>query len=169
LNPAPSEAIPEGGSKWNPYGPVLQRKLRVISKKDFFQACSEGNLDLVASTLRQESKYISAVDADGNFPLLLASQAGHLDLCNLLLDQAPNLLIKRNFFGETCLYAAVENNHFEVVNWLVNTMQCSKVLFGIEINMAAATLSVDNDGRSLFEVAIENQNSAIIDLLQALI
>lgn len=78
-------------------------------------AAKKGHL-LIASLLVEREASIDAENSDGDKPLHVASQYGHIKIVKLLLNGKVNDKGKDN---KTPLHYAAENNHFEVVRYLV--------------------------------------------------
>lgn len=99
--------------------------------KNFFQACTDGDLEAVQWYLvRYPGPYfkINQVNWDGGTPLYAACQNGHLDVVKALLSRYGIDVNKANMWGFTPLYVACLEGHSKVVkeslvNILVNKIQ----------------------------------------------
>ncbi|MEA1873679.1 MAG: ankyrin repeat domain-containing protein [Bacteroidota bacterium] len=89
--------------------------------------------------------------ADGVTALMFASANGHLDVVQLLLDQAALIDLKPYHSIQTALYSAVLNGHVEIAELLI---------------MNGAEMDVTNSfGNNLLHLAAQNYVWEMVDLL----
>jgi len=106
------------------------------------EACSKGDLSAVQSILdrckEQHNNAIAASlqdDKTGLSPLMIAAKCGHLELCQLLLEEgAPWNAIDRN--GKCAGNYATDLEHWEVVNLLVDAGTKAELLLGASIRLS---------------------------------
>jgi len=87
--------------------------------KQIRQAAKDGNMMEVKSLL-ESGVAPNPPDKDGWIALMEAAQAGHADVCQLLLDYGadPKATIKLGEWGMTALHYAARNGHLEVAKVL---------------------------------------------------
>lgn len=117
------------------------------------EASSSGNTAQVLSLLQLAAaddssssigignqKHLLAAQQDpatGLSPLMLAAQNGHVDICNILLEAgAPWNAVDR--YGKCAGNWAQENEHWEVVNLLVEEGTKAELILGASIRLARA-------------------------------
>jgi protein arginine N-methyltransferase 2 len=111
------------------------------------QACAEGSILVVKGYLDESRQHsnppLAAALQDqktGISPLMAAAEAGHLDLCNFLLEEgAPWNAVDR--MGKCAGNHATEKQHWDVVNLLVDAGTKAELLLG-----AAIRLNMQNGG-----------------------
>ena len=79
-----------------------------------FQACKEGNIDLVRELLSSPSCDLLACDKDGNTALHLAAEQGHLAVVQKLADRYTTPSASKNTKGRTPLHLVSIRGHFTV-------------------------------------------------------
>jgi len=89
-------------------------------KYPLMQACSQGHHECV-KWLRKNGADVNAINDDGYSAIFYASHHGKLDCVEALIKGKGKADINlKNKFGNTCLYKAIENGHFKVIQALVN-------------------------------------------------
>jgi ankyrin repeat protein len=81
-------------------------------------AASHGDLKKVQRLLNQGID-VDSTDKDGDTALILASEEGHLDIVNLLLEMNAKLDIQATEGGNTALICASAEGHLEIVKALL--------------------------------------------------
>jgi protein arginine N-methyltransferase 2 len=117
------------------------------------EACSTGNLSNIQSILKlyRESSNDSLVvslqdDLTGLSPLMVAAKHGHIDTCKFLLEEgAPWNAIDRE--GKCAGDYATENEHWEIVNVLVDAGTKAELILGASIRLSMKN-NVTSDGLS---------------------
>lgn len=87
---------------------------------EMFRAAKLGHENKVSRLLDADPTLLEKEDCDGNLPLMLAAQAGHLGVVKLLVHRGASI----NASGEgqlTALHYAAVNGHAEIVAFLVST------------------------------------------------
>lgn len=111
------------------------------------QACTDGNLQLISSYLEESRQYTNPPlaaalqdQATGISPLMAAADAGHLSICQKLLEEgAPWNAVCRK--GLCAGDYAMNKQHWEIVNLLVDAGTKAELLLG-----AAIRLQMQNGG-----------------------
>jgi ankyrin repeat protein len=96
--------------------------------KEFHQACRQGLIDVVKSTLLAEAEnvriLVDSPDEKGRTPLMRASAYGHVDVCKLLVEEFSadvNAAPAKNLnSGWTALMYASCHGHPTVVKYLIS-------------------------------------------------
>ncbi len=125
------------------------------SKQSLSEACSVGNLPLVQSILKYSKDNNNIFTASlqdeetGLSPLMIAAKNGHLDICKVLLeDGAPWNAIDRQ--GKCAGNYATENEHWDIVNLLVDAGTKAELILGASIRLAMKndrSGALDNHGK----------------------
>ena len=113
--------------------------------------------DIYIASKNNHFSLVSAYGAEPNVstnngwtPLMIASQSGHADVVELLLDK--NVPINaQNKNGKTAVYIASQNGHFSVVSTLLNN--------GAESNITT------NNGWTPLMIASQNGHGDVVELL----
>ncbi|GFH55807.1 hypothetical protein CTEN210_12283 [Chaetoceros tenuissimus] len=111
------------------------------------QACTDGNLQLISSYLEESRQYTNPPlaaalqdQATGISPLMAAADAGHLNICQKLLEEgAPWNAVCRK--GLCAGDYAMNKQHWDIVNLLVDAGTKAELLLG-----AAIRLQMQNGG-----------------------
>jgi len=114
------------------------------------KACRQGHAELAVFLIEEMGSDLEARDNDGNTPLLLASQAGKMEVVVLLLQQGASPE-ERDDGGRTALILASMEGKDEVVFFLL--VQGAKIE------------AVDNQGRNALMIAASEGQKAIVALL----
>lgn len=116
-------------------------------------ACASGNLSDVKSLLDQSSNsQLMAslqIESTGQSPLMAAAEKGHVDICNLLLEQgAPWNAVDRK--GQCAGNYATDNEHWDIVNLLVEFGTKSELILGASMRSmkGALPMSAENDNNT---------------------
>ncbi len=80
------------------------------------ESCRNGDKVVVEHFLLEKGE-VNQQDSNGYSPLLIASQYGHLEIVQLLLEHKADSSWK-SFDGSSCLYLATKSNQISVVQWL---------------------------------------------------
>lgn len=94
---------------------------------------------------------VDSVNDSGITPLICASQKGHIDICQLLLQAGANINCKSQHSGQTALLVAVDNKQFSVVELLLE--------WGADVQMT------DNVGITPLYMAVDSNCCPIVKLL----
>jgi len=134
--------------------------------KSLFDACSNGDLPLVQSMLKhsKEKNNIFAAsiqeEETGLSPLMAAARNGQLEICRILLDEgAPWNAVDRQ--GKCAGNYATENEHWDVVNLLVDAGTQAELILGASIRLAmkSDTNQGDDDHEDAYDLTKENKDS----------
>lgn len=117
--------------------PQIQYSVQAVDA--MLQACGSGNIPLVQSYLNESRQHsnppLAAALQDqktGISPLMAAAEAGHLDLCEMLLvEGAPWNAVDRQ--GKCAGNHATDRQHWEVVNLLVDAGTKAELILGAAI------------------------------------
>eukprot|EP00804_Cyclotella_cryptica_P015031 CCRYP_000630-RB/>CCRYP_000630-RB protein AED:0.04 eAED:0.04 QI:96/1/1/1/0.5/0.33/3/632/373 len=130
---------------------------------EMMSACTSGNHDLILSLLNHAtSKDSSGITrrllasqqdpATGKSPLMLAATNGHLQICKTLLEEgAPWNALDR--FGRCAGNYATDNEHWEVVNLLVEYGTRAELILGASIRLERQMNSTNSAAASSAMVA----------------
>jgi len=113
------------------------------------QACANGDTPLVQSYLQESRQHsnppLAAAlqdDKTGVSPLMAAAEAGHFELCKLLLEEgAPWNAIDR--MGKCAGNHATDRQHWEVVNLLVDAGTKAELILGAAIRYGMQNGGID--------------------------
>ncbi len=81
-------------------------------------AAQTGNTAQLQAAIQQNSKQLNETDAKGNTPLMLASQAGHIETVDLLIKNKSNL-DHQNKQGQTALLLAIDHQKMAIAELLI--------------------------------------------------
>ena len=114
-------------------------------------ACASGNLSDVKSLLDQSSNsQLTASlqdESTGQSPLMAAAEKGHIGICNLLLEQgAPWNAVDRQ--GQCAGNYATDNEHWDIVNLLVEFGTKSELILGASMRSMKGALPISADNGS---------------------
>jgi len=85
-----------------------------------FQACKEGDLELVKAFIQRDATVVNTSKADtGITPLYIAAENGHTEIVQLLLQHHANKDLHL-ISGFTPLLIAARNGHTDVVQTLLD-------------------------------------------------
>ncbi|EHK47127.1 hypothetical protein TRIATDRAFT_217580 [Trichoderma atroviride IMI 206040] len=112
-----------------------------------------GQFEVIRDQLRiSDQGSIDQTEAEGRTPLFNAAMRGYGDIVELLLSQNADVN-KRDRYNSSALFAAVRNEHLEVVKQL---LAIDQVVLDYE----------DCFGRSVFSWAYRSKNRELIELLE---
>ncbi|OHT08785.1 hypothetical protein TRFO_22632 [Tritrichomonas foetus] len=83
-------------------------------------SCKDNNLDMIDYLLLQEDINPNVKNGEGDFPLLIGSQMGFLEVIKKLMSHPKIDINATNSYGVCALRAAVCEQKFEVVSFLLN-------------------------------------------------
>jgi ankyrin repeat protein len=135
VKPLTKEAISKGnkeGRNWGAWNGATLDQIETIFiesifNEKFFEACREGKIKLVTSTLNDHPEIINQSDKNGATPLFMACQNGHLDIVRVLLASNAIEINQPMESGATPLFMACQKGHLDIVRVLLESN-------GIEIN-----------------------------------
>ena len=109
-----------------------------------FEACSKGNKQEIESIISENALYACQQDGDtGKSPLMAAAEAGHLQVCQVLLDSgAPWNAVDRQ--GQCAGNYATNNQHWEAVNLLVDAGTRAELILGASIRLQKEAMKDDD-------------------------
>jgi ankyrin repeat protein len=97
---------------------AANRQAAAKSNADFLVAAADGDLEKI-SALSLQNAHASVKDGDGNNPLHLAAQNGHVEAMEVLM-RLEQFSLGCNKFGKTALHLAAQNGHGNVVEFLTD-------------------------------------------------
>jgi ankyrin repeat protein len=127
VKPLTKEAISKGnkeGRNWGAWNGATLDQIETIFiesifNEKFFEACREGKIKLVTSTLNDHPEIINQSDKNGATPLFMAWQNGHLDIVRVLLASNAIQINQPDEDGVTPLFMACQNGHLDIVRVLL--------------------------------------------------
>ncbi|XP_022863013.1 ankyrin repeat-containing protein At5g02620-like [Olea europaea var. sylvestris] len=117
-------------------------------------ACSKGHLDITREILELDSDLSSVQDSEGKTPLHYAAIKGRINIIDEILSKNIGSAEMITFKEETILHLAVKNNHFEVVKYLLENFNISKLL-----NLH------DSDGNTVLHLATAGKLTGMVIFL----
>lgn len=108
--------------------PDFARKKDIHGCTPLHVACSKGHLDITREILKPDSDLSSVQDSEGRTPLHYAAIKGRINIIDEILSANIGSAEIITFNGETILHLAVKNNHSEVVRFLLENFNISKLL-----------------------------------------
>ncbi|XP_055820546.1 ankyrin repeat-containing protein At5g02620-like [Solanum dulcamara] len=119
-------------------------------------ACSKGHLDITRELLKMDMDLSSLQDNEGRTPLHSAVIKGRVNIIAEILSvtlESAEMITKH---GETILHLAVKNNHFEVLKFLMESLDVSNLM-----NVQ------DTDGNTILHLAtVRKLTTMIVYLLK---
>ena len=115
-----------------------------------FDAVAKNDYNLVKELIKDKNVNINETTAHGETPLMVASQKGHLSICELLISNGADVN-SVDEYGRIPLHLASENNHFLVCKLLIES--------GADVNHK------DINKQTPIIAPIENKNYKILHLL----
>ena len=99
------------------------------------EACSKGNLPEIQKLIEENPLYACMQDeTTGKSPLMAAAEAGHVEICELLLHHgAPWNAVDRH--AQCAGNYATNNEHWDVVNLLVDAGTRAELILGASIRL----------------------------------
>lgn len=116
-------------------------------------ACSKGHLEITRELVRLDSDLCLAQDGGGRTPLHCAAIKGRINIIDEILSLSLEFFETTTNNGETVLHLAVKNNQYEVVKYLTESLNMSKLL-----NMK------DHDGNTVLHLATAGKLTAVSNL-----
>ncbi|KAL2525555.1 Ankyrin repeat family protein [Abeliophyllum distichum] len=140
---------------------ILRARPDFAWKKDFHgctplhAACSsKGHLEITREILKLDSDLSSIQDTEGKTPLHCAAIKGRINIIDEILSANIGSAEIVTHNGETILHLAVKNNHFEVVRYLMEMLDSSKLL-----NLP------DGDGNTVLHLATARRLTVMVKYL----
>ncbi|KAH0648075.1 hypothetical protein KY285_033323 [Solanum tuberosum] len=119
-------------------------------------ACSKGHLDITRELLKLDMDLSGLQDNEGRTPLHWAVIKGRVNIIAEILSVSLESSEMTTKHGETILHLAVKNNHFEVLKFLMESLDVSNLM-----NFQ------DTDGNTILHLAtVRKLNTMIIYLLK---
>ena len=118
---------------------------------NLFEACCEGDLQIVKEYLEREIVDIEAKDNNGNTPLNYASRNGKFDAVKFLVEEGADIEAKSND-GDTPLIWASRHGEFDIVKFLVEK--------GADIEAKG------NDGNTFIKFLNEDQKKEMEEIIE---
>ena len=127
---------------------ILKARPEFSWKKDVFGctplhlSCCKGHLEITRELLRLDADFSSLQDNEGRTPLHWAAIKGRVNIIDEILSMSLESAEMITKHGETVLHLAVKNNQYEVVRYLVDNLNITKL-----VNFP------DNDGNTVLHIA----------------
>ncbi|KAF5938867.1 hypothetical protein HYC85_023126, partial [Camellia sinensis] len=114
-------------------------------------ACGKGHLEITRELLRSDSDLSSLQDHEGRTPLHWAAIKGRVNIVDEILSMSLESaeMVTKN--GETVLHLAVKNNQYEVLRYLVETLNITRL-----VNLP------DNDGNTVLHLATAGKLTTMV-------
>jgi ankyrin repeat protein len=87
---------------------------------DIFRALREGNEEEVIRLLDVDPALLEGENDDGDRPLVLAAEHGHLRVASLLIERGANINAHTGWMNRTALHCAAQRGHEDVVAFLLS-------------------------------------------------
>ncbi|KAG6389475.1 hypothetical protein SASPL_150943 [Salvia splendens] len=114
-------------------------------------ACSKGHLEITRELVKLDSDLCLIQDGEGRTPLHCAAIKGRINIIDEILSLSLELFEATTKNGETVLHLAVRNNQYEVVKYLTESLNMTKLL-----NMQ------ENDGNTVLHLATAGKLTAMV-------
>ncbi|PIN23034.1 26S proteasome regulatory complex, subunit PSMD10 [Handroanthus impetiginosus] len=114
-------------------------------------ACSKGQLEITRELTKLDSDLCLIQDYEGRLPLHCAAIKGRINIIDEIISISLESAEMTTFNGETILHLAVKNNQYEVVKYLTENINISKLL-----NMQ------DNDGNTILHLATAGKLTTMV-------
>ncbi|XP_057799528.1 ankyrin repeat-containing protein At5g02620-like [Salvia miltiorrhiza] len=114
-------------------------------------ACSKGHLEITRELVKLDSDLCLIPDGGGRTPLHCAAIKGRINIIDEILSLSLDLFEATTNNGETALHLAVKNNQYEVVKYLTESLNITKLL-----NMQ------ENDGNTALHLATAGKLTAMV-------
>ncbi|KAL0330351.1 UNVERIFIED_CONTAM: Ankyrin repeat-containing protein NPR4 [Sesamum radiatum] len=114
-------------------------------------ACGKGQLEITRELMKLDSDLCLIPDAEGRIPLHYAAIKGRINIIDEILSASLDSAEATTYNGETILHLAVKNNQYDVVRYLTESINTSKLL-----NMQ------DNDGNTILHLATAAKLTAMV-------
>ncbi|KAL2237019.1 ankyrin repeat-containing protein At5g02620-like [Sesamum indicum] len=114
-------------------------------------ACSKGQLEITRELMKLDSDLCLIPDGEGRIPLHYAAIKGRINILDEILFASLDSAEATTYNGETILHLAVKNNQYDVVRYLTESINTSKLL-----NMQ------DNDGNTILHLATASKLTAMV-------
>ncbi|XVE71030.1 hypothetical protein DITRI_Ditri10aG0117200 [Diplodiscus trichospermus] len=136
---------------------ILKARPEFSWKKDMFGctplhlSCSKGHLEITREILRLDADLSSLQDNEGWTPLHWAATKGRVNIVDEILSMSLESAEMITKHGETVLHLAVKNNQYEVVRYLVDNLNITKL-----VNLP------DNDGNTVLHIATAGKLTVMV-------
>ena len=123
----------------------------MADKETWFRMCRNGETENVRMALSRGEDF-KVVGESGDSAVMLAAEAGHLDVVAVLLEQGEIDVNSTNQIGRTALHMAALRGHVAIIELLLNQQ-------GTEINQA------NNYGRTALHWAASQGHAPVVQVL----
>ncbi|KAG8375581.1 hypothetical protein BUALT_Bualt10G0115400 [Buddleja alternifolia] len=134
--------------------PDFARKKNVQGWTPLHAACSKGNLEIARELLKLDSDLCLIPDSEGRIPLHCAAIKGRINIIDEILSSSLESAEMTTYDGQTILHLAVKNNQYEVVKYLKETLNITKL-----VNMQ------DIDGNTVLHLATASKLTTMVTYL----
>ncbi|KAH6760601.1 hypothetical protein C2S52_008760 [Perilla frutescens var. hirtella] len=117
-------------------------------------SCNKGHLEITRELVKLDSDLCLIQDGEGRTPLHCAAIKGRINIIDEILSLSLDFFETTTNNGETVLHLAVKNNQYEVVKYLTESLNITKLL-----NMQ------DNDGNTVLHLATAGKLTAMVTYL----
>ncbi|XWS70324.1 hypothetical protein CRYUN_Cryun03dG0038300 [Craigia yunnanensis] len=131
--------------------PEFSWKKDMIGCTPLHLSCSKGHLEITRELLRLDADLCSLQDNEGRTPLHWAAIKGRVNIVDEILSMSLESAEMKTKHGETVLHLAVKNNQYEVVRYLVDNLNISKL-----VNFP------DNDGNTVLHIATAGKLTTMV-------
>ncbi|KAK4419962.1 Ankyrin repeat-containing protein NPR4 [Sesamum alatum] len=131
--------------------PDFARKRDVDGCTPLHVACIKGQLEITRELVKLDSNLCLIPDGEGRIPLHHAAIKGRINIIGEVLSASLDSAQATTFNGETILHVAVKNNQYEVVKYLTESPNTTKLR-----NMQ------DNDGNTILHLATAAKLNAMV-------
>ncbi|KAK6140868.1 hypothetical protein DH2020_025400 [Rehmannia glutinosa] len=114
-------------------------------------SCSKGHLEITRELMKLDSDLCLIPDNEGRIPLHCAAIKGRINVIDEIVSLNLESAQTTTYNGETILHLAVKNNQYEVVKYLTESLNISKL-----VNMQ------DNDGNTILHLATAGKLTAMV-------
>jgi ankyrin repeat protein len=121
-----------------------------------FDLIQKNKCDLLREALANDSGSLDNKNAQGQTPILLASEFGHLDILKILVEH-KGCINSQNNHGETPLLVACSKGHFETVKFLIS--QRAEVLTADDHGLTAVYVAAEKGKVNLLQLLLDNKAS----------
>jgi ankyrin repeat protein len=135
------------------------REARIRAKKEkervnklFLESVTEGNASQAERLLKAGAE-LDAKNEDGNTPLVIAAERGHLEVAKVLIEHKADINAKAHMFGFNPLIMAASQGHGEMAGFLIDN--------GADVN------ATDPHGSTALMWAVIGKHHNVVKLLIA--